>query len=59
MLVSALAFLILALIAAILGFWGLAGFSAWIAKILLFVFIALFLVRLLFRLVRGHQPRTW
>jgi uncharacterized membrane protein YtjA (UPF0391 family) len=56
MLSSALAFFIVALVAAILGFWGLAGLAADIAKILFFVFIALFLVRLLFSLVRGHQP---
>jgi len=56
MLSSALAFFIVALLAAILGFWGLAGLAAEIAKILFFVFIALFVVRLLFDLVRGHQP---
>lgn len=40
----AVMFAILALIAGVLGFGGLAGDFASIAKILLFVFLALFLV---------------
>jgi uncharacterized membrane protein YtjA (UPF0391 family) len=43
----ALIFLVIAIIAAILGFGGIAGDLAWIAKILLFVFLILFVVSLL------------
>jgi uncharacterized membrane protein YtjA (UPF0391 family) len=54
----ALAFLILALVAAIFGFGGIAvGFAA-IAKILFFLFLVLFVISLIFRLVRGGSPRT-
>jgi uncharacterized membrane protein YtjA (UPF0391 family) len=41
-------FLIIALIAAALGFGGIAGTAVGIAKILFFVFIVLFLVSLIF-----------
>lgn len=44
-----LAFLIFALIAAVLGFGGLAAASAGIAKLLFFVFLILFVVSLVFR----------
>jgi uncharacterized membrane protein YtjA (UPF0391 family) len=44
----ALAFAILALIAGVLGFGGLAGDFASIARILLFVFLVLFVVALIF-----------
>ncbi len=47
MLSWALFFLIVALIAAILWFGGVAGPAAWIARILFFVFLILFLVSLL------------
>jgi uncharacterized membrane protein YtjA (UPF0391 family) len=43
----ALIFLILALIASVLGFSGIAGDAAWIAKVLLFVFLALFVISLI------------
>jgi uncharacterized membrane protein YtjA (UPF0391 family) len=42
----ALTFLIIALIAAALGFGGVAGAATGIAKILFFVFLVLFLVSL-------------
>ena len=42
-------FLIVALIAALLGFGALAGTAAEIAKILFFVFLVLFLVGLITR----------
>jgi uncharacterized membrane protein YtjA (UPF0391 family) len=51
MLSWSLIFLIVALIAAALGFGGIAGTAAGIAKILFFVFLVLFLVSLLF----GHR----
>jgi uncharacterized membrane protein YtjA (UPF0391 family) len=44
----AIVFAILALIAGVLGFAGLQSDFAYIAKILLFVFIVLFVVSLIF-----------
>lgn len=41
MLPYALLFLIIAVIAAIIGFAGIAGATAWVAKILCFVFLVL------------------
>lgn len=52
----ALTFLVVALIAAALGFGGIAGTSAGIAKILFFVFIVLFLVSLVARALKGKPP---
>ena len=43
----ALVFLVLGLIAALLGFGGLAGTSIGIAKVLFFIFLVLFVVSLL------------
>jgi uncharacterized membrane protein YtjA (UPF0391 family) len=43
----ALTFLVIALLAALFGFGGVAGTAAGIAKVLFFVFLALFLVSLL------------
>ena len=48
MLRYAVAFFVIALIAAVFGFGGIAGTSAWIAKILVFVFLILFVVSLIF-----------
>jgi len=47
MLRFALLFAILALIAGVLGFVGLGGDFAYIARVLLFVFIVLFVVSLI------------
>ena len=47
MLYWALVFLIVAIIAAVFGFGGIAVASAGIAKILFFVFLVLFIVSLL------------
>jgi len=44
----ALVFAILAVIAGLLGFYGLEGNFAYIAKILVFVFLVLFVVSLIF-----------
>ncbi|HYE45864.1 MAG TPA: DUF1328 domain-containing protein [Caulobacter sp.] len=52
----ALIFLVVALVAAVLGFGGLAGAAVDIAKILFFVFLALFVVSLVMNLVRGRTP---
>jgi uncharacterized membrane protein YtjA (UPF0391 family) len=48
----ALTFLVIALIAAALGFGGVAGAASSIAVILFWVFLALFVVSLIARVVR-------
>jgi len=50
----ALTFLVVAIIAAFLGFGGIAVASAGIAKLLFFVFLVLFAVTLLAGLIRGR-----
>ncbi|MDP1630976.1 MAG: DUF1328 domain-containing protein [Caulobacter sp.] len=50
----ALIFLVVALVAAVLGFGGLAGTAVGIAKLLFFIFIVLFLVSAVMHLVRGR-----
>jgi uncharacterized membrane protein YtjA (UPF0391 family) len=52
----ALTFLIIALIAAVLGFGGIAGTAIEIAKIIFFVAIVLFLISAVFGLIRGRAP---
>ena len=52
----AITFLVIALIAAGLGFGGVAGASAGIAQILFFVFIALFVVAMIARALQGRPP---
>lgn len=52
MLYYALVFLLVAIVAAVLGFGGVAVISAGIAKILFFVFIVLFLVSLITHMSR-------
>ena len=47
MLNSAITFLLIAIIAAVLGFGVIAGTAAWIAKVLFVIFLVLFLVSLL------------
>jgi uncharacterized membrane protein YtjA (UPF0391 family) len=51
----ALTFLIVALIAAVLGFGGIAGFAVEIAKIIFFVAIVLFLISAIMGLMRGRS----
>jgi uncharacterized membrane protein YtjA (UPF0391 family) len=50
----ALTFLVLGLIAALFGFTGIAGASIEIAKVLFFVFLAIFAVMLLMGATRGR-----
>jgi uncharacterized membrane protein YtjA (UPF0391 family) len=50
----ALTFLVVALIAAVLGFTTIAGAAIGVAKILFFVFLVLFVVSLVMSLVRGR-----
>jgi uncharacterized membrane protein YtjA (UPF0391 family) len=52
----ALTFLVIALIAAALGFGGIAGASAGIAQILFVIFLILFVVAMIARAVRGKPP---
>jgi uncharacterized membrane protein YtjA (UPF0391 family) len=52
----ALTFLIVALIAAILGFGGIASFAVEIAQIIFFVAIVLFVISAIVALARGRTP---
>jgi uncharacterized membrane protein YtjA (UPF0391 family) len=54
----AITFLVIALIAAILGFGGIAAVSVEIAQILFVVFIALFVIALVMNAMRGKSPPT-
>jgi len=51
----ALTFLVIALIAAVLGFGGIAGAAIGIAKIIFFVAIILFLISAVAGAVRGRR----
>ena len=48
-------FLVIALIAALLGFGGIAGMSMEIAKVLFFIVLILFVVSLLFGVLFGGR----
>ncbi len=50
-------FLVLALIAALFGFGGIATAAVGIAKVLFFVFLALLLISLLASALRGRMPQ--
>lgn len=54
----ALAFFVLALVAALFGFGGLAATSAGIAKTLFYVFLVVFLVSLVFGLTASRRSTT-
>src|SRR5215468_2470417 len=51
----AITFLIVALIAAVLGFGGIAGTAIELAKIVFFVAIVLFVISALFGIIRGRS----
>jgi uncharacterized membrane protein YtjA (UPF0391 family) len=51
----ALTFLVVALIAGVLGFTTIAGTAIGVAKILFYVFLVLFLVSLVMNFVRGRS----
>jgi uncharacterized membrane protein YtjA (UPF0391 family) len=53
----AITFLIVALIAAVLGFGGIAGVAIEAAKLVFFVAVVLFLIAALVGIVRGRTPR--
>lgn len=52
----ALTFLVVALIAGVLGFTTIAGAAIGIAKLVFYVFIILFVVSLIMNIVRGRGP---
>ena len=52
----ALTFLIVALVAAVLGFGGIATFAVDIARIIFFVAIILFAISAVVALIRGQRP---
>jgi uncharacterized membrane protein YtjA (UPF0391 family) len=56
MLYWAAVFLILALLAAVLGFGGLAGTLSWAAQLLFVVFVILMIVAGIARAVQGQTP---
>jgi uncharacterized membrane protein YtjA (UPF0391 family) len=56
MLAWAITFLIIALIAAVLGFGGIAGTAIGIAKLVFYVFVVLFLISLVYHLITGRRP---
>ena len=49
-------FLILAIIAGMLGFTGIEIISIDIARMLFYIFLVLFVISLLFNLLRGRTP---
>lgn len=52
----ALTFLIIAIIAAVFGFGGIAGTAIGIAKIIFFVALALLVISLIYALITGRNP---
>jgi uncharacterized membrane protein YtjA (UPF0391 family) len=52
----ALIFFVVALVAALLGFTGIAGEAMGVARILFYIFLVLFLVSLLYGLATGKRP---
>jgi uncharacterized membrane protein YtjA (UPF0391 family) len=52
----AITFLIVALVAAVLGFGGIAGAAVDIAKLIFFVAIVLFAISAVVALIRGRSP---
>jgi len=55
MLSWALTFFVLALLAAILGFGGIAAGAASIGKVVFFLFLVLFVASLIMNMVRGRD----
>ena len=54
----ALTFLIVALIAAVFGFTSIAGESMYIARVLFFIFLVVFLASLVYGLITGKRPNV-
>jgi uncharacterized membrane protein YtjA (UPF0391 family) len=53
-----MSFLFLSLIAAIFGFTGIAGEAVYIARVLFYIFIVLFLVSLLYSAITGKPTMS-
>tara|TARA_Y100001968_G_scaffold147846_1_gene135257 strand:+ start:944 stop:1216 length:273 start_codon:yes stop_codon:yes gene_type:complete len=53
----AITFFIVAIVAALFGFGGIASGAAGIAKILFFIFLVLFVIALVSNAVRGRGPK--
>jgi uncharacterized membrane protein YtjA (UPF0391 family) len=51
-----LAFFIVAIIAAVFGFGGIASGASEIARVLFFIFVVVFLISLLWGLAAGRRP---
>lgn len=58
MLSWAIGFFIVAIMAAVFGFGGIAAGAAGIAKVLFFLFLIAFVVSLVMHLMRGRGPGT-
>jgi uncharacterized membrane protein YtjA (UPF0391 family) len=56
MMVWALTFFVVAIVAAVLGFTTVAGAAAGLAKILFFIFLVLTLIALVAGALRGRPP---
>ena len=56
MLSLAVTFLFIALIAVAVGFGGLAGTSVAVVKLLFWVFLVLFVITLVYHMVRRRRP---
>jgi len=52
----AITFLVVALIAAVLGFGGVAAVSVELAQLVFWVFLVLFAISLVYSLVTGRRP---
>ena len=57
MLYWAAIFLVIALVAAVFGFGGVASTAVSIAQVLFFIFIVLFVIAIVVGLFRGRTPR--
>ena len=56
MLYWAVVFLVIALVAALFGFGGIASAAVGIAKVLFFLFVVIFVVTLILGLARRRRP---
>lgn len=54
----AITFFIIAIIAAVFGFGGIAGAATGIAQFLFFVFVALLVISLIANALRGKSPKV-
>ncbi len=56
MLRAAIAFFVIAIVAFVFGAYGVAGLSAEIGRLLLFIFLALAIISFVVNLVSGRKP---